>query len=212
MRVLRSRAEPVLKYLKPEHNVLDIGCVGMGDNDVLGGDDFMHGEFSKRVNYLKGVDINQVGVIKMVLAGYKVECYDAQKPFNVGHDLYDVVISEENIEHIFNLDGYLKNVRNHLKENGLFIITTPNAGCFDYFIHNLFWGRLRINPTHTHIHSRETIRYLLEYYDFKIIKIETFQAINWKLQNLGGKIMFFIARLLPSRLGRNMVIIAKKKE
>ena len=208
MKILKHRWDPVLPYINGD--VLDIGCVGMGSNDVYGGEDFIHDKIKKRANFLLGLDINSEGVEMMKSKGFNMICQDAQEHFNLNRK-FDIVLSEENIEHISNLKTYLENVRNHLEEEGLFLITTPNILCIDFIIHRFLFKKPRANPTHTHYHIEDTIKCLLESNGFEVVKIEKFQAINWKIQNIGGKIMWFFARIFPERFGRNMIIVAKKK-
>ena len=54
----KTRFRPLLPHIKGK--VLDICCVGMGDNDMMGGCDFMHGQLKKlRPDIdLYGVDMN----------------------------------------------------------------------------------------------------------------------------------------------------------
>jgi len=208
MKVYKSRARMALNYVHGD--VLDIGCVGMGKNDVVGGEDFIHGEIKKRAKTLTGLDINAVGAKRMNEMGFNIIVKDAQEPYDLGRT-FDTIVSEENIEHIANLKTYLENIHKHLKDDGTLIVTTPNINCLDYMIHMFIWGKMRVNQYHTHYHTVDTIKYLLESYGFEIVKLDIFQAINWRIQNFGGKIAYFLVRPFPKRFGRNMLIIAKKK-
>nr|MBA4405418.1 hypothetical protein [Nanoarchaeum sp.] len=208
MKIYRNRAALTLKYARGD--ILEIGCVGMGENDVFGGHDFIFARLKKKANKLVGIDINEQGVKELVSQGFDVKTQDAQEKYNLKQK-FDTVISEENIEHISNLKTYLDNVHAHLKDDGLFLVTTPNAMCLDFMLQTLIWRKPRVNQYHTHYHTTDTIKYLLESNGFKVVKIKIIHAINWKSTNLGGKIMWFLLRLFPSRLGRTIFVIAKKK-
>lgn len=46
--------------------------------------------------------------------------------FNLSSKVFDVVVSFQVIEHLYQPDEMLRRVRDHLKLDGLFIVTTPN--------------------------------------------------------------------------------------
>jgi SAM-dependent methyltransferase len=46
--------------------------------------------------------------------------------FDLGQELFDLVVSFQVIEHLFNPGAMLENVHTHLKPGGLFLVTTPN--------------------------------------------------------------------------------------
>lgn len=203
-----SRIMPALKHIKGP-KVLDIGCVGMGKNDVLGGLDFIFGELSKKYE-VTGLDINKEGADKMNKEGYKVVAQDAQEPYDLNQK-FDTVVSEENIEHIANLKTYLDNIRKHLKDDGVLVLSTPNSSCLDFMLQMFLFGKPQVNHYHTHVHTLETITYLLESNGFKVTHHEYIQAVE-KGMNFNSKIIGFIIRFFPARFGRTMILVAKKGE
>lgn len=46
--------------------------------------------------------------------------------FDFGSEKFDVIVSFQVIEHLYEPGAMLERVRNHLKPNGIFIMTTPN--------------------------------------------------------------------------------------
>ena len=46
--------------------------------------------------------------------------------FDLGQGRYDLVVSFQVIEHLYNPGAMLGNVRSHLKPGGIFLVTTPN--------------------------------------------------------------------------------------
>jgi 2-polyprenyl-3-methyl-5-hydroxy-6-metoxy-1,4-benzoquinol methylase len=207
MKIYKNRFEPIKEYCSGD--VLDIGCVGMGTNDVLGGEDFI-GEYLKlNSKSYTGIDINGKGIDLMKKSGYNAIWQDAQKQYNLKKK-FDVIFSEENIEHISNLGIYLENVYNHLKPDGKFILTTPNANAFEFFLQTLIFGKPRVSKFHTHIHTTDTIKYLLRENYLTVEKIEIIQPLNFKTTNLFGKLYGLFCWCLPKRFGRTIIIIAKK--
>jgi len=49
--------------------------------------------------------------------------------FDLGDDKYDIIVSLQVIEHLYNPELMLALVKKHLKPEGTFIFTTPNLGC-----------------------------------------------------------------------------------
>jgi 2-polyprenyl-3-methyl-5-hydroxy-6-metoxy-1,4-benzoquinol methylase len=49
---------------------------------------------------------------------------------------FDVIVSTEVIEHIYDQETYLKNAKILLKDNGRLILTTPNGKCFSAYFSN----------------------------------------------------------------------------
>lgn len=207
MKIYKSRATITLSYAGKGKRILDLGCVGMGANDIIGGEDNI---FGKLQGYVIGLDINNNGVKELNKLGYTAKVQDLNYNYDL-HAKFDIVISEENIEHISNLKIYLEAIKKHLKKDGILLLTTPNAMCLDFMFHTLIWGHLRVNLNHTHLHSQETIKHLLESEGFKIVELKIIQAINWKTTNTYGKIMSLILRLLPSKFGRTIFVVAKLK-
>ncbi len=63
---------------------------------------------------------------------------------------FDVIVAGEVIEHLVNPGRLLTNMRRHLKEDGVLIVTTPNPFYLHNFLHSM-WSRKRVgwHPDHT---------------------------------------------------------------
>ena len=204
--IYESRIIPALKQIKG-NNILDIGCVGMGKNDVIGGCDFIFGELSLKYENVIGMDINKKGAEKLIGRGFKVIIQDAQEPYDLNMK-FDTIVSEENIEHIANLKTYLENIRNHLNVGGRLVLSTPNACFLDFMIHMFIWRKPRVNQYHTHVHTLDTITYLLNMHGFNVIYYEYLQAIPKKM-NINQRICKWIVRWFPERFGRTILLVAE---
>ena len=206
-----TRFKPLLPFIKGK--VLDICCVGMGDNDMMGGCDFMHGKLKKlRPDIdLYGIDIDQKGVTRMKNQGYQVFCKDVQEPFNL-ETKFDTIICEEGIEHLDNLKTFLSNVRNHLKEDGIFLLTTPNIIGIHIFLGTILHGQPRKSPFHTHYHIKDSISYLLQRNGFEILNLDWFSATNLKATNFNARINSWLTAILPHKWGKHIWVVARLKE
>ena len=74
----------------------------------------------------------------------------------------------------------------------------------------LLFGKPRVNKYHTHVHTIDTISYLLESNGFKIIHMEIIQPFNLSKTNILGKLYYPFSFILPNKFGRTIVVIAKK--
>ena len=137
-----TRFEPLLPFIKGK--VLDVCCVGMGTNDIISGCDFMHGKLKKlKPNIeLYGIDINEKGVEELRCAGFNVFSQDVQKEFDLKMK-FDTIICEEGIEHLDDLEQFLKNMKNHLEKDGLLLLTTPNIIAITTFLGVWYMANLR---------------------------------------------------------------------
>ena len=61
---------------------------------------------------------------------------------------FDVIVSLEVIEHIFDIDAYLTTAHNLLKSDGILIISTPNMDFWAYRIYSMFRGNVPVGEGH----------------------------------------------------------------
>lgn len=86
-----------------------------------------------------------------------VESHDFGCPF-------EAIVAGDVIEHLSNPGRFLDNCRRHLEDDGLLILTTPNAKWPTVF--------LRPNPTHALWHDRHTLTHLLARHGFRIVHLQ----------------------------------------
>jgi SAM-dependent methyltransferase len=176
----RSRYERltahVMAYFKEGMKIADLGC----------GDCFWN---FPRLPVL-GVDINS----KMLrfakkqgrITSYKV-CGDLSKTGLKSKSL-DLVLMSEVLEHVFNLEEVLNEVRRILKDQGTFLLTVP----YDYFLgpffvlfnlNCLYMGYLRGSRYHRyrcgHIHhfTRKRLKVALETNGFVLTSVKTVNGL-----------------------------------
>lgn len=209
VKLVKNRAEPILEYIKGK-NVLEIGCVGMGKHDTMGGNNFIAGYIKPLVNKLIGIDINSEGVKMLRLNDFDARLIDAEKPFNI-NETFDIVLAEEVMEHLSNLPTFLNNVSIHLKDDGMFIISTPNPISHSFFFQRLFGGKINDVAVwnHTHWHTHETLSELLKRYGFMIIHYEYIHPMPAE-PALYYPIIKLIWRFVPNIFGRNLLVISRK--
>lgn len=109
------------QYIKPEMNVLDIACgIGYGS--------YVLASTLPEVKVL-GIDIEQ-RAIDYANKHYKCDnnkfsVGDASN-LNLENESFEAVVSFETIEHLNQPELFIKNIKKVLKEDGLFIVSSPN--------------------------------------------------------------------------------------
>jgi 2-polyprenyl-3-methyl-5-hydroxy-6-metoxy-1,4-benzoquinol methylase len=206
MKIVSSRVDPLVKFAKGK-KVLDIGCVGMGEEDTYGGKNWIHGKMAKNAKKVVGIDIQKKEIEKLREKGFDIRLQNAEEPFNL-NEKFDIVMAEEVIEHLADLKTFFANVHRHLGDGGLLIITTPNPQAFEFFLQKLLFGRTLINPYHTHWQNEVTLKYLLERNGFELINY--FFVEEWA-ENLRGRAFQVLFFWLPQCFARTGAYIAKKK-
>lgn len=190
---------------KDNLKILDVAC-----ND---------GELTKiysKYGDILGIDINKNSVKLCQKRGLKClqnDIYGISKNYK---EYFDVVIANDIIEHVFETDDFLMEIRKVLKKNGTLILTTDNLASFA----RRFMLLLGINPFveySTHLPFKEFnvghIRYYtvsnmklqMKYVKFRDVKIygDIINILPWL------RIPYSIARYLP-KFSRNMLVVAKK--
>ena len=138
-----------------------------------------------------------------------------QKDINNGygiHQKFDLIFAGEVIEHIFNDRKFLKETHEHLKDNGLFVLTTPNL----HYTLNRLLILLGFEPTvfaeyHYHVYSIKEMKKLLYAAGFKVIGVSSSHVlISSRKHKYIGKFFEKLGDLFPS-FGMAMIIAAVKR-
>jgi len=164
-----------IKYLKREtkgKSILDLGCVAHDMNLIIRqGKRWIHEVLCNNSRLCIGVDIEKETLETLSKKPFlynmvygDVECLDKIEEF-------DIVFAGELIEHLSNLDGFLESVKRNLKEDGKFILTTPNATRINSFTRILFKGKSIESQYHTLTFTAYLINNLLKLKGFKEIKV-----------------------------------------
>lgn len=192
----------VLELIGKNKKVIDLGC----------GDGFMMERIRSAGNSVDGVEICTAAVGSARKKGFTV--YD----LNLNHDWakeipakYDVAFGGEIIEHIFDTDKFLKNIKEVLKPKGALILTTPNLASLGRKLLLLLGLNPHIENTaratdagHIRYFIRQTLKALLTENKFRVLTM-TSTVVNLDPQ---GKIASTtLARFFPS-LGNNIIVSA----
>jgi SAM-dependent methyltransferase len=127
---VRDRFEVIGQHVGPGRQVMDLGCVDSrpARHDAKARIEYKANLLHKRIAGINpavlGVDIDPEGVAVLNGQGYSVIVADVET-MDLGRR-FDTIIAGEIIEHLENPGLFLRNMRKHLKVDGVIIISTPN--------------------------------------------------------------------------------------
>ena len=187
--IVKSRdgyKKAILSLIKRNENatILDLGC---GDYKRL------TEKAVKAVGsqHLYGIDID-IGSASKDMITFQG---DLNKEFPIGETKFDVIIASQIIEHLWNTDGFLKEIHRCLKPTGYAIISTPNLAAWHNRLYLLLGKQpepCKVSddmfpdhekPGHLRIFTANELIKLLEFHNFKIEKvIKTFGNVTVKVR------------------------------
>ncbi len=190
---LVDRIALIQRYCKGKR-VLDVGCVGhtVPPTHPL----WLHKRIAEVASHVVGIDIESKKVEELRKQGYNAIVANALN-CDLG-EKFDVIIAGQVIEHLDNPGIFLENMKKHLSESGVFIITTDNAhGAM--FIKDYLIKRPNINPQHCMFFSRETFKELLDRHEFEIEEFYYYDDA-WK----------WLFKIFP-QFSSNFIVVCKPK-
>lgn len=118
-------------------------------------------------------------------------------PHDMARGPYDVAILVDVIEHVDDPVGLLQSIKSILKDGGLLLLTTPDAGSFFAKILGWKWWHYRV--AHINYFNLETMKLLLDKSGFEIVKIK---RPNWyfTLSYLLERICSYLPRSLQFKM------------
>ena len=176
----------IISLLEEDKNalVLDLGC---GDYkrlteklvDIIG------------TQHVYGIDID-MGTSSNKMITFQG---DLNKDFPIGELRFDVIIASQIIEHLWDTDGFLREIHRCLKSTGYAIISTPNLSAWHNRIYLLFGKQpepCKVSddmypehekPGHLRIFTTSALIKLLGFHEFRIEKvIKTFGNVTVKVR------------------------------
>jgi 2-polyprenyl-3-methyl-5-hydroxy-6-metoxy-1,4-benzoquinol methylase len=140
---IRLLLETTHSYLKPGDNVLDLGC-GAG----------RFTEEMRKAGYRAiGMDISEAAlrVAKVHAPDCDFKILKADGTIPVTEESFDAVWTSEVIEHILNVEAFLKEIHRVLKRSGILIMTTPYHGLLKNLLIATFRFDKHFDPEGLHI-------------------------------------------------------------
>lgn len=178
---------------------MDLGIV-QHEISAIESEGWLHFLINRHAEDTVGIDIDEEGIQYLQQEGYDARVADATAlEFE---EQFDVIVAGELIEHLSDFDGFLQSVRENLKEDGKFILSTPNAFFFERFW-SLLWNEdITVNPEHTCWFDERTLTQLLNRYGFRVDNVH-YTSEEWTYRNY---------RILPHKLRNTTIVVVAEPE
>ncbi len=82
---------------------------------------------------------------------------------------FDLITMWHVLEHIHDLDGYMKAIKENLKDNGTLVLALPNNKSIDAKVYGKYWAAWDV-PRHIWHFSPETLEVFAKKFGFKIVE------------------------------------------
>ena len=162
-----------------------------------------------------GIDIAKKTIALARQKGIHAKICDIEKGINFESNLFDYVFAGEIIEHLYDTDFFMREIKRILKPDGIFIITTPNFVSLGRRLYYLFGKGIFMEQSfslpknaagHIRYFTFETLKELLLLHKFEPI------ASFSDTVTLPGFFLFDApAKIFPT-LGRSIISFSRNKK
>lgn len=156
---IKSKVNLIQKLNTEEKNLLDIGC-GTGDFLV---------EALKKSWIVTGVEPS---IKAKKLAGKKLNCQSQifSDIDEIKNSTFDVITLWHVLEHVYDLDLFLKKIKELLKPNGIIIVAVPNFKSYDAKYYKQYWAAYDV-PRHLWHFSKEAIKSIFFEINMQVVQV-----------------------------------------
>lgn len=189
-----------------EKNILDIGCY----------DETFLSLIKNRNNSFFGLDASDWAVAESRKKGIQIQqfFFDDQTRLPFEGEFFNVASAGEILEHIYDTDFFLEEIRRVLKPGGKLILSTPNIASLGRRLLLLFGisPLIELSPNdptsvgHIRYFTFETLKQLLEKNKFKIISSRS-DCVNFSKH---GKIKSALLAKIYPKFGASVIVLAEK--
>lgn len=162
-----------------------------------------------------GIDIAKKTIALARQKGIHAKICDIEKGVNFESNLFDYVFAGEIIEHLYDTDFFIREVKRILKPGGIFIITTPNFVSLGRRLYYLFGKGIFMEQSfslpekaagHIRYFTFETLRELL-----LLHKFEPIASFSDTITFPGFFLFDAPAKIFPT-LGRSIISFSRNKK
>lgn len=183
--IRNRRVRRLLEAIPAGGSILDLGCV-QHDTSKATNDDWVHAHCYRIGEEVLGIDYLEGEIERLAERGYNVQHANVET-MALGRR-FDTIVAGELIEHLSGVGAMLDRCHEHLRENGVLVLTTPNPWAFVHFRWALA-GDVPCHEEHTCWFDERTLRQLLTRHGFVIERFEyvpaTHHGITRTLSYLG---------------------------
>jgi SAM-dependent methyltransferase len=170
-----SKRDLVLELCRGK-SVLDLGCVEHSWRMSLENPRWLHAEIAAVASSCVGVDFLERDVAELNARGFSMLAGNVLT--DEPPDRFEVVVAGDLIEHVENAGVFLEYVAKALTEDGIAIVTTPNALYPAQLWSVLGRGRPEISPEHVALYDPFTFANLVERSPLRLVELRWLE-LTW---------------------------------
>lgn len=197
--LVRQRFDVIRKHVAGK-SVLDCGPAGeeVMPDEPWWEDVFLHKKIKDVARECVGVDNDRPTIDKLNAMGYDIRFGDVEE-LDLGRR-FETVVAGEFIEHLSNPGKFLECVKAHLEEDGVLVMSTPNAWAIGNLIRSLLGRKVIVNLGHVNWYDEVMITQLLNRHGFEVVEFYWAQRVFRRTTHL--------VRWFP-HWALNFVVVAK---
>lgn len=143
---------------------------------------------------------------------YNADVYPAEHFFTLPANTYDAVTMWHVLEHVHQLDEYVKQLKELLSPGGKLIVAVPNYTSLDAEIYKSYWAAYDV-PRHLYHFSPESMRRLMQRHGLKVKETHAMWLDSFYVSMLSEKYMKGnILRAVWNGLRSNFNALIKKEK
>ena len=154
---------------------LDIGC-GTGD--------FLN-EMLKNGWKVKGIEPNEIARSNAI-SNFGLDVYEESTLFDFDENSFDVITMWHVLEHVYNLDKNLTQIKRILRKDGRLVIALPNSDSLDAKIYKKSWAAYDV-PRHLYHFNISSFSKLMDKYGFEMVKVKPMVFDSFYISMLSEK-------------------------
>ena len=155
---LRNKYKIVTNYTA-KGSILDVGC---GTGEYL--------KYFREKGW-KATGIEPVdSARKFAYENYKLNVYPENKLNHFAKEKFDVITLWHVLEHVYNINERLEQLKKILNPDGYLVIAVPNIESYDSIYYGKYWSALDV-PRHLYHFSNETLKRLINKHSFEVVSI-----------------------------------------
>jgi 2-polyprenyl-3-methyl-5-hydroxy-6-metoxy-1,4-benzoquinol methylase len=184
----------IITSLCRDKRCLDIGTVGDVAHHLREPEKWLFARIGQVARLVVGLDIDPAALAAFRARGYRnLVCADAERFAFTRR--FDVVVGGEIIEHLSNPGLFIRACRDHLADEGVLVLTTPNTFSVNLLLKGLLLADVRLFHEHTNAYTPGLLGELLSRAGLRIERVEYFTEKNPGLKNL---VFRFLSWLRPA--------------
>lgn len=167
----------LINKFKNGKTILDIGC-GTGEFINI---------FKLRNWEVNGIEPNKIAR-EIALKKYGLEIFDESHLNNFQDREFDVISMWHVLEHVYNTDLQINQIKRILKDDGIVVIAVPNSASLDAQLYKQYWAAYDV-PRHLYHFTKKAVIELLSKYNFEVNNILPMKFDAYYISMLSEKYM-----------------------